>query len=112
MEHFGTIIILVGLIGMGCLLPVGWTLSHKLFKRLRTDHHATWVELGQPAFPGNAGAVTLWRTRKWLKANHSQLGDATLESWYKLQRKVQPVYLCFFVLALVGFVLLMLYGRT
>lgn len=112
MELVGTSIILVGFIGMACLLPVAWTLSHKLFKRLRTDHHATWVKLGQPAFPGNAGAATLWRTRKWLKANHSQLNDPTLESWYRLQCKVRPVYLCFFALAIVGFLMLMAYGRT
>jgi len=112
MESVGTIVILVGLVGMGCLLPVGWTLSHKIYGRLRSNHHADWVELGQPAFPGNAGAATLLRTRKWLKANHSRLGDTTLESWYRLQRKIQPVYLCFFVLALIGFALLMLYGRT
>jgi hypothetical protein len=112
MELLGTIIILVGFVGMACLLPVGWTLSHKLFKRLRTDHHATWVELGQPAFPGNASAATLWRTRKWLKTNHSQLGDPTFESWYSLQRKIQPIYMSFFALAIVGFLLLLTYGRT
>lgn len=112
MGVIGAIIILVGLVGMVCLLPAGWVLSHKIYKRLRSEHHAIWVELGQPAFPGNAGATTLLRTRKWLKANRTQLGDKALESWCSLQRKVQTVYLCFFVVALVGFALRVLYGRT
>jgi hypothetical protein len=112
MESVGTIVILVGLIGMVCLLPVGWALSHKIYRRLRSNHHSAWVELGQPTFPGNAGAAALLRTRKWLKANHSRLDDTTLESWYNLQRKIQPAYLCFFALALAGFALLMLHGRT
>lgn len=103
---------LVGFIGMACLLPFAFFISHKLYKRLKTEHHAVWLDLGQPAFPGNAGIITLRRTRKWLKANYAHVNDPMLESRYIVLRKITWVYSGFGLLSLVGFILMMAYGRT
>lgn len=97
--------LLVGFIGMAVLLPFSFVLSHRLYKQLRTEHQAAWLELGQPSFPGNSGAFVLWRTRKWLRANCGDSGDVRLESLYVRGRKVNRVYICFFALAFIGVVL-------
>lgn len=112
MEIAIAITFLSGFIGMACLLPFAFFLSYRLCKRLEKEHHAVWFELGQPAFPGNAGIITQRRTRKWLKANYARVDDPKLESWYVKLRKITWVYYGFGLLALSGFILMVVHANT
>lgn len=95
-------IMVVGFVGMVCLLPLGLTLSHQVYKRIETQHQATWIDLGRSAFPWNLGAATLLRTRGWLKANHAGVGDARLDTLYRYWSRTNVAYYVFALIALAG----------